>query len=96
LKTTVFVFSTLLFLAGCATSFTGNAHITKPYCQNFCKTNGLNFTGMVALGEYSSGCICSASAHGTAANEAAGSAAAAVGVVTQMRNAQAAAAAAHH
>lgn len=90
-------FGLLIAFTGCATHFTGSAHVTKPSCQSFCQKNGLHFSGMVALGEYSSGCICSASrnpASDEVSLNSSGAGAAAVGVVSRMRAAQQAAAAA--
>ncbi|MBI2522036.1 MAG: hypothetical protein HYV97_16585 [Bdellovibrio sp.] len=55
----MFMIFMMLFLAiGCATSFTGSAHIEKKLCQNKCQESGMDLAGMVFMGEYSSGCIC--------------------------------------
>jgi hypothetical protein len=74
-------------LTGCATQFMGDAHVTRPYCENFCKKNDLEFTGMVALGEYSSGCICAKPKSEKAMSNpnAAAAGAAAAGVMMTMR-----------
>ncbi len=82
-----------LGLGGCATSFTGEAHIEGPSaCQKKCATWGLDFAGMVAMGEYSDACICHV--HGQQASrtrdmeDAAAVAGGAAGVVMQMRRAE--------
>jgi hypothetical protein len=48
-------------LGGCATSFTGNAHVEdgRNGCERKCKGQGMEVTGMVYMGEYSDACICS-------------------------------------
>ena len=85
-----------IFFTSCATSFTGSPHVNKAYCQKYCAENGLSFSGMVALGEYSSGCICTqsktSSLDNLTQNSVSGAGAAAVGVITQMRQQQATAA----
>ena len=80
-------------VGGCATSFTGDAHIEgPPACQKKCASWGLDFAGMVAMGEYSDACICHV--HGQQASgskdsdDAAAVAGSAAGVVMQMRRAQ--------
>lgn len=49
-----------LLLSGCATSFTGSAMIKNGAagCESKCSQLGLDFVGMVILGEYTDGCIC--------------------------------------
>ena len=87
-------------VAGCATSFTGNAHVQGPgECVAKCDAGRMDFAGMVYMGEYTSGCICRAryvSAPGTPTAQlpsadddtfAVAAAPAAVGVVMQMRRA---------
>ena len=51
-----------LLMSGCATSFTGSAHIEggRQTCEAKCKGQGMELAGMVYMGEYSSGCVCSA------------------------------------
>lgn len=49
----------IVLFTSCATEFTGDAHITKDECIKKCENWGLKMSGMVALGEYSSACICS-------------------------------------
>ena len=81
---------------GCATSFTGNAHVEngRAGCEEKCKGQGMQVAGMVYLGEYSSACVCEVP-HGSASSSrrefllgSAGSSGAAVGVVMQMRSQQ--------
>jgi len=79
---------------GCATSFTGSARVEggAAACQQKCRADGLYFAGMVHMGEYTNGCICSVEPSSDAVQKAvAGAGAAAVGVVLQMRSQQAAA-----
>lgn len=46
-------------LAGCATSFTGSAKVDGPKeCREVCDRWGMDLAGMVAMGEYTNGCIC--------------------------------------
>jgi hypothetical protein len=47
-------------LVGCATSFTGEAHVEggPSGCQKKCDTWGMDFTAMVVMGEYSDACVC--------------------------------------
>jgi hypothetical protein len=81
----------MLLAVGCATSFTGNAHVSggAPGCEAKCKAWGLELAGMVAMGEYSDACICRRVGEKTALLEtgaaAAGNAAA---VVMEMRRAE--------
>src|SRR5260221_14377690 len=93
--TTRIVASLLLTLgiAGCATSFTGAPHIEngRAGCEEKCKGQGMALAGMVFMGEYTSGCVCTVPGQGAssgrqllAASEA-GAAAGAAGVVLQMR-----------
>jgi hypothetical protein len=77
--------------AGCATSFTGDAHVPggPAGCRDVCGSYGMDLAGMVAMGEYSDGCICKV--RGQAASSdgqslaVAGAAPSAVGVVMAMR-----------
>ena len=48
----------LFIFTGCATEFMGSPHVNRASCEKYCRDTGLEFSGMVALGEYSSGCIC--------------------------------------
>jgi hypothetical protein len=56
----VWVLSLGFVLAGCATSFTGSAHIEggRGACQSKCAGQGMQMAGMVYMGEYSSACVC--------------------------------------
>lgn len=81
-------------LAGCATSFTGEAHVDggPAGCQKKCDAWGMDFAGMVAMGEYSDACVChvrgkQASTSDDEADVAAMTGGAA-GVVMQMQRAQ--------
>jgi hypothetical protein len=76
-----------LSLAGCATSFTGDAHFPGGArgCYSKCQADGLQMASFVYMGEYSSGCVCSPPGQATAQPAAAATGAAAVGVVMQMR-----------
>ena len=48
-----------LLLAGCATSFSGNAKVDGPSdCRKICGNWEMDLAGMVAMGEYTTGCIC--------------------------------------
>jgi hypothetical protein len=51
--------ATLGVLTGCATSFTGSAKVDGPKeCREVCDKWGMDLAGMVAMGEYTNGCIC--------------------------------------
>ena len=76
-------------LCGCATSFTGSAHIDggRSGCEQKCAGQGLAMSGLVYMGEYSSACVCSvpgSAGNGSAASVGGGAA----GVVMQMRRQQ--------
>jgi hypothetical protein len=85
-----------LSIGGCATSFTGDPHIEngRSGCEAKCKGQGMALAGMVFMGEYTSGCVCtvpgqSASVGGRVfAAAQAGATAGSAGVVMQMRRAQ--------
>jgi len=49
-----------LFLTGCYTTFMGNPKIQggRIQCESICENWDMELAGMVALGEYSDGCIC--------------------------------------
>ncbi len=53
-------FLLVLMLTGCATTFTGSAKIKggPSECEAKCKEWGMELVGMVALGEFTDGCIC--------------------------------------
>ncbi len=85
--------SFLFFVSGCATSFMGSAYFEggRGACEKKCAAGGLQMTGMVYMGEYSSACVCelprpAAAPSGAVAPAASG--AAAVGVIMQMRRAE--------
>lgn len=78
--------------AGCATSFTGDAHFPGGVsgCRKHCDASGLAMESFVYMGEYSSACVCAAPSgapkyEGASASAAGASAGAAVGVVMAMR-----------
>lgn len=49
----------MLTASGCATSFTGSAKVDSPKeCVTICQSWGMDLAGMVAMGEYTNGCIC--------------------------------------
>jgi len=49
----------MLTASGCATSFNGSAKVESPKeCVTICKDWGMDLAGMVAMGEYTNGCIC--------------------------------------
>jgi hypothetical protein len=84
-------------LAGCATSFVGEAHYPggARACYASCANQQMQMSGFVYLGEYSSACVCAprTTVAGTtndaqASSAAAGSAGGAVGVIMQARAAQ--------
>ena len=88
-KTIVWCLSALL-LTGCATTFTGDAHVNgRKDCEAKCTQDGLVLARMVYMGEYTSGCVCGLPGQAppqqpvAAAGAAAGAAAA--GVALQMR-----------
>lgn len=82
--------------AGCATSFTGSAHVEdgRAGCEAKCRGQGMQVAGMVYMGEYSSACVCevpgsAAAGRRTELVASAGAAAgASAGVVMQMRRQQ--------
>jgi hypothetical protein len=83
----------VLGLAGCATSFTGEAHVEggPAGCQKKCEGWGMDFAGMVALGEYSDACVCHVRGKQASASDSSDIAAiagGAAGVVMQTRRAQ--------
>ena len=77
-------------LLGCATSFTGDAHVEggPSGCKTKCQDWGMDFAGMVAMGEYSDACICHVrgkEASATPSEDLAAVAGGATGVILQMR-----------
>jgi hypothetical protein len=83
--------ATVAASAGCATAFTGGAHVPggAAGCTNICGKYGMDLAGMVAMGEYSDGCICKVRGQqvATAGTElaVAGAGPAAVAIVLQTR-----------
>lgn len=75
--------ASLFSLCSCVfpTNFTGAAKVPKGAegCRTICSSYGMELTGMVALGEYSDGCICEVPGKGKPASS---NAAAATGAVT--------------
>ncbi|MDD9939412.1 MAG: lipoprotein [Myxococcales bacterium] len=90
MRRTLFTALALLTLAGCATSFTGSAHIEggRSGCESKCAGQGLAMSGMVYMGEYSSACVCEVPGASSAAGGPASVAGGAAGVVMQMRQQQ--------
>ena len=75
-------------LVGCATHFTGEAHIEggPAGCQAKCQSWGQEFVGMIAMGEYSDACICRVPGKQVSLNTIAGGiGGGAAGVMMQMR-----------
>jgi hypothetical protein len=81
---------------GCATSFTGSPHIEggRNGCEAKCRGQGMQISGMVYMGEYSSACVCEvprttgSSGDRTLLGSAGGVSGGAVGVIMQMRRQQ--------
>jgi len=88
-----------VLLTGCATSFTGSAKIKDgpKQCQAICQGWDMELVGMVALGEYTDGCVCKVKGKQLSMKEAvqsmvlaaAGVDGGAAGVVMQMQRAAA-------
>lgn len=82
----------LIVLTGCATSFTGEAHVPDgpAGCEKKCADWGEDFVGMVAMGEYSDACICHVRGkpQQVGSEDAAAVAGGAAGVMMQMRRSQ--------
>jgi hypothetical protein len=83
-------------LVGCATSFTGEAHVEdgRKGCEKKCSDQGMDLAGMVYMGEYSDACVCEVKGHGSASSRrellvgSSGPGAGAAGVWMQMLAAQ--------
>lgn len=73
----------LLFLIGCATTFTGEAHLTPQQCISKCKSWDMDLDSMVAMGEYSDACVCKVRSESL--RSSASTAGGAIGVIMQMR-----------
>jgi len=95
MNTTIAICLSACMLGGCATAFTGSAHIDngRQGCEAKCRSAGMELAGMVYMGEYTSGCVCAVPKQTAsdrqlfiaATNSAA---AAAAGVAIQMRRQQ--------
>jgi hypothetical protein len=85
--------SIIFAISGCATSFTGDPHIEngRSGCEAKCKGQGMALAGMVFMGEYTSGCVCTVPGQSAMAGQQlmaaaqAGAGAGSAGVVMQMR-----------
>lgn len=79
----------LLLASGCATTFMGSAEVEggRPGCEKKCADVGLTMQAFVFMGEYSTACVCEPPSRTPSAEGSAASAAVAVGVMTQMRDA---------
>ena len=88
MKTVIGLIGALL-LSGCATSFTGSAHIGPNECAERCREIGGHMDSYVYMGQYSTACVCrpgSAPSAGPRATGSEGSVAGAVaGVWMQMQ-----------
>jgi hypothetical protein len=82
---------------GCATSFTGNAHVTggRNGCEAKCRGQGMLTAGMVFMGEYSSACVCElpratagSTQHMNMVTDSGGASGAVAGVIMQMQEQQ--------
>ena len=80
-------------LVGCATSFTGEAHVEggPAGCKAKCEGWGLEFAGMVAMGEYSDACVCHVRGAQVSHADVGAIGGAAAGVAMQMERQRAAA-----
>src|SRR5580704_11547360 len=58
-------------LVGCATAFTGSAHVEngRAGCEKKCSEGGMELAGMVYMGEYSDACVCEMKGKGSAARD---------------------------
>lgn len=82
----------ILFIGGCATNFTGSPHVEdgRKGCEAKCTSQGMEVAGMVYMGEYTSGCVCSVPGQSASSRKlmmasASGAGAGAAGVVMQKR-----------
>lgn len=60
MRRSLLILALALPLGGCATTFTGDAHVSRESCETRCRKEGMELAGMVLMGEYSEGCICQA------------------------------------
>ena len=59
MKKSTMLLGICLLLAGCATSFSGSAKVDGPgECRKICSKWEMELAGMVAMGDYTNGCIC--------------------------------------
>ena len=77
---------------GCATAFKGDSHVPggAAGCSKVCSGYGMDLAGMVAMGEYSDGCICkvrgqAASGSGAELAAVSGAGPAAIAIIQQTR-----------
>ncbi len=58
-------------LVGCATAFSGNAHVedVRAGCEKKCSESDMQLAGMVYMGEYSDACVCEMKGKGSAARD---------------------------
>lgn len=84
-----------LLVTACATQFEGSPRVPNGPrgCMAICKSWNMDLVGMLAMGEYSDGCICQVRGGppGAAIRGASAAGPGLVGVVMQMRRQQAAA-----
>jgi hypothetical protein len=88
----------LIANAGCTTVFRGEPKVPNGVsgCKAICSSYGMELTGMVAMGEYSDGCICQVPGKPGAAGVGSAAGPAAVAVVTMIRQEEAQRQAARH
>ena len=89
LRTLYFTFLSLILLAGCAgTLFHGEPQIDRSSCEVQCHSWGMRLAGMVAMGHYSSGCLCENSGGKGALGATTGFGSAIVGTADILRTAR--------
>jgi len=83
----ILLLALLLASLGCPTRFYGAPKVPDGVagCKTICSTYGMELTGMVAMGEYSDGCICQVPGKQAPASVGSAAAPAAVAVVTMIR-----------
>jgi len=86
-----------LLVSGCATSFSGRAKVDGPeQCSRICSKWNMDLAGMVAMGEYTDGCICKVKGEKLSVSDigkgllmsSAGAAGGTVGVYRQMQDSE--------
>jgi hypothetical protein len=92
MKSRLFALLLASLSTGCATNFTGSAHIEggRATCEKKCAGQGLTMSGLIYMGEYSSACVCSVPGGSASTLGNSAVAAGAAGVVMQMRNSESA------